>query len=560
MCTLLKLSRGFVRISTVLAVFFALSHPAFAATNSVATPLVPGFSVTPTPPDFNPPTPWPTNNAALFNVVNLYERSTPPYYTTPSGPADAPVPILNPDGSQKTGVSILRVDPYGNIVPSNSTFDADLDPPDPGPFGDQNIVNASTDLLPPFIDAEGFYVAVQGTVPSSLYPGYDVNGVLLGSHNKQNITNNNVFVSDPSGSPLTNLRNGYDALALALIEDWYLPPRPPYILPPNNPGEAHIKADRSWDTMGVNGEQRPIRHTGKYLFTRGGKMGVITARNQVFIRAYYDELSDPAEPSGYRIASVTGYVPDSNGQIQAVATQGIIDNRGRWILNPKFTSVTEPQYYYKDKFQVDENGDTIMVTTDDPAGGRIYRPATEIDYDAPIDIRGLRNVSVPSSSGNKLGVIDSRGAWIIPPRFDSLSDAPDVNGHRQITIGSAPGIIDKDGRWIVYPKTSNNTIAQPGTLGEAGISITSQPAQHTTVVGKNATFTVVAEVGAGYPPLSYQWQKSGTNIAGATSATYTIANVQVSDAATYRVIVTNTGVVPALTATSNTVALTVVVP
>ncbi|PYS56896.1 MAG: hypothetical protein DMF76_23685, partial [Acidobacteria bacterium] len=49
-------------------------------------------------------------------------------------------------------------------------------------------------------------------------------------------------------------------------------------------------------------------------------------------------------------------------------------------------------------------------------------------------------------------------------------------------------------------------------------SITTQPANQTVTVGQTATFTVVA---TGTAPLSYQWQKSGTAITGAISATYT---------------------------------------
>src|SRR5262249_37574269 len=53
---------------------------------------------------------------------------------------------------------------------------------------------------------------------------------------------------------------------------------------------------------------------------------------------------------------------------------------------------------------------------------------------------------------------------------------------------------------------------------------------------QDATFSVAATGGA---PLSYQWQFNGTNIPGATSNSYTRANVQPEDVGYYSVIVSN---------------------
>src|SRR2546422_5528 len=49
-------------------------------------------------------------------------------------------------------------------------------------------------------------------------------------------------------------------------------------------------------------------------------------------------------------------------------------------------------------------------------------------------------------------------------------------------------------------------------------SITTQPANQTVTAGQAATFTVAA---TGTAPLTYQWNKNGTAITGATSSTYT---------------------------------------
>ena len=68
--------------------------------------------------------------------------------------------------------------------------------------------------------------------------------------------------------------------------------------------------------------------------------------------------------------------------------------------------------------------------------------------------------------------------------------------------------------------------------------ITAQPAGRSVVAGTNVTFSVTA---LGAVPLSYQWRKNGTNIVGATSASYSISSVQTSDVGTYSVMVSDVG-------------------
>ena len=84
-------------------------------------------------------------------------------------------------------------------------------------------------------------------------------------------------------------------------------------------------------------------------------------------------------------------------------------------------------------------------------------------------------------------------------------------------------------------------------------SITGQPTNFTVISGSNATFNVTA---AGSAPLSYQWQRAGTNLPGATATVLQMNGVQPAQAGSYRVIVTNS----AGTVTSAVATLTVLVP
>ena len=75
-----------------------------------------------------------------------------------------------------------------------------------------------------------------------------------------------------------------------------------------------------------------------------------------------------------------------------------------------------------------------------------------------------------------------------------------------------------------------------GPSGTVSPAIATQPQSQTVIAGAPVSFWVGA---TGTAPLSYQWRKDGTNIAGATAATNTIAAAQTTNAGNYTVVVTN---------------------
>ncbi len=108
---------------------------------------------------------------------------------------------------------------------------------------------------------------------------------------------------------------------------------------------------------------------------------------------------------------------------------------------------------------------------------------------------------------------------------------------------------------VVVSNTAGSVTSNAATLtvnaSATAPSITTQPASQTLTVGQTATFTVVA---TGTAPLSYQWQKNGTAITGATSATYTTpATTSADNGAQFVVVVSNV----AGNVTSNAATLTV---
>jgi hypothetical protein len=105
----------------------------------------------------------------------------------------------------------------------------------------------------------------------------------------------------------------------------------------------------------------------------------------------------------------------------------------------------------------------------------------------------------------------------------TLASAQPTNGGvYSVTVSNAYGSTNSSNAVLtvlVYPPT-----------------ITTQPTNQTVYVGSTATFTAVA---GGTPPLHYQWSFNTTNIVGATNATLTLANVQLTNAGNYSVLVTN---------------------
>jgi hypothetical protein len=105
---------------------------------------------------------------------------------------------------------------------------------------------------------------------------------------------------------------------------------------------------------------------------------------------------------------------------------------------------------------------------------------------------------------------------------------------------------------VTVTNTAGTATSAPATLTvNTAPVITTPPASQTVSVGQRATFSVVA---TGTAPLTYQWYKGGSPIAGATSSTYTTPVTVIGDNNS-QFTVTVTNVVG--TATSAAATLTV---
>jgi len=185
----------------------------------------------------------------------------------------------------------------------------------------------------------------------------------------------------------------------------------------------------------------------------------------------------------------------------------------------------------------------------------------------------VSNVSASTPAGQPAAMtlpISGTGAY---PRIISQPAKGTVglstNGSSFVaTYFPAAGFTGTDAFTFAAYNGYNNSSLATGTVtvggGPAPVppTITTQPVTQTVNAGANVTFTVGA---TGTAPLSYQWQKNGVNITGATSSSLTLTSVTSSSAASYRAIVSNsagwaTSASATLTVLSSSISVTLTSP
>jgi len=99
------------------------------------------------------------------------------------------------------------------------------------------------------------------------------------------------------------------------------------------------------------------------------------------------------------------------------------------------------------------------------------------------------------------------------------------------TLGSKAGSYQ-----VQVSNLAGGTWSEAATLTVFDPVVISQPQPTTVAAAREAIFSVSA---SGTAPFSYQWRNSGSNITGASGASYTNFNAQISDTGDYDVVVTN---------------------
>jgi hypothetical protein len=169
---------------------------------------------------------------------------------------------------------------------------------------------------------------------------------------------------------------------------------------------------------------------------------------------------------------------------------------------------------------------TLTVSGSGPGGGGLTAPqiiAAPVAQSATVGSTAQFSVSAVGS-----GALNYQ--W-------SLNNAP-ISGANGFALSIAGVAATDAGSYTVTVTNAvGAVVSAPVSLTILSLvvppAITSQPSNASATVGSSVSFTVGA---SGTGTLTYQWSVGGTPIAGATTATFTLPNVQLTDAGTYAVV------------------------
>jgi hypothetical protein len=171
----------------------------------------------------------------------------------------------------------------------------------------------------------------------------------------------------------------------------------------------------------------------------------------------------------------------------------------------------------------DDDADLFLSTNDDPANKKLI--AQETAYSGfqtwltagsgdPATKNSLTFINTQWPGGNDIQLTAGQKYYIEVVHHDGAQ-------------GDWSGVYAATPDGAEYPADgvpSNLTGARIATfVHPATVTITQQPANATTVEGYSATYTVAATGTGDFNVFSYQWQRNGVDIPGATGATYKTA-------------------------------------
>ncbi|MFH1674069.1 MAG: immunoglobulin domain-containing protein, partial [Pseudomonadota bacterium] len=234
-----------------------------------------------------------------------------------------------------------------------------------------------------------------------------------------------------------------------------------------------------------------------------------------------------ATSAPYQVSWDTRWVPDqAAGQVKLIAR--IRDNNGCWYVTDEVKNLTlkrtdfsvklykpfgVPQKYWVRAGQIKYS--KVNIPTLSTATAAVMHVATWNGNDGSDDFYNkINSWTAPKYGSNHFYSYDQITVPVsaLKAGDNTITFSSSTSHHGIEIMWPGPAIFVRYG-------------SAPPVSGTAP-AITQQPSNTTVSVGQTATFSVSA---TGTAPLSYQWRKNGTNISGATGASYTTPQVILSD-------------------------------
>ncbi|MBC8122495.1 MAG: PQQ-dependent sugar dehydrogenase [Gemmatimonadaceae bacterium] len=289
----------------------------------------------------------------------------------------------------------------------------------------------------------------------------------------------------------------------------------------HNGGAIHFGSDKKL-YVGVGDNTNSAN--SQSLNTRLGKMLRINRDGSIPTTNPYYETATGANraiwamglrnPFSFSVQPGTGriLINDVGQDIWEEINEGIAGSNYGW---PATEGPTTNSAYRSPIFAYEHDlDDPVLSSACSITGGTFYNPST---------------AQFPASYVGSYFFADYCGSWI-----NVLASDGSVTRFAGETARPVDVKVSSNGS-LYYLSRDNEAVYKLSSSQAPAIS--RQPTSQTVQEGQSATFRVTA---SGAAPLTYQWQRNETNIAGATTASYTLASATLADnGAKFRVVVSN---------------------
>jgi len=224
----------------------------------------------------------------------------------------------------------------------------------------------------------------------------------------------------------------------------------------------------------------------------------------------------------------------------AVAATGAAPLAYQWQKNGASISGATAASYTTPATTTTDNGSTFAVVVSNSAGSMTSATATLTVTPATVAPSFTTQPTSQTVTAGQTATFTVVATGTAPLAYQWQNNGAAISGATAASYTTPATTAADNGSTftVVVSNSVGNMTSTAATLTvNAPPNITTQPTSQTVTAGRTATFTVVA---TGTAPLTYQWQKNGAAISGATAASYTTpATTAADNGSTFTVVVSN---------------------